>query len=505
MKHAIFTLFLLSSLILSAQSPVYLPFQGRLTNNSGIALNGSYAFTFDILGSTYSENFLNVPVINGIYNVVLGTNTALPTNLFAASNSRQLKISINGNPLDTVAIYPSLKGNIYWGEIQNKPNTMYLDSTYEQQQLVINGNTLSITNGNTVSLPIPTQNNYFPNDLYVGNTDTVLTMPVSVLNNNTTQQILYTVWQSFVITNNATLESIKLYFGNINSSDILLKIYPGIGNSTQAIHQQFFACTNFNGAFNQQIFTLNSGLLLQKNTDYTFELVFLNSTTCSPTSQNALMGINAADPYAGGRASLATNTDLIFELYVNEVSDYAIAATDTAVTFGSPIVRAKNGRYLDKTGDVQPVGSIIAFGGTTAPTGWLLCDGTSYSQGAYPDLYQVIAKNFGGNATNFNVPDLRGRFPRGVDGFAGNDPDKLSRIASNIGGLAGNNVGSLQEDIFGSHSHRPPNQSNGGGINGWVMSAVSNSGPTSGSYSTSVAGGNETRPKNIYVNYIIKY
>jgi microcystin-dependent protein len=504
----IFITLLLPSLL--AQSNQYLPFQGRLTNNLGVATTGIYAFSFEILGSSYSETFLTVPVNNGLYAVVLGSSAccSLPNNLFLNNNSRQLKISVNGTPIDTVAIYPALKGNIYWSEVQNKPNTIYLDSTYEQQQLVVNGNSLSITNGNTVNLPNPTQSSYFPDGLYVGSTDTIVTNPISVLNNNTVQNMYNTIWQSFVLSGNATLENIKLYFGNVNSSDILLKIYPGIGNTAQSIHQQFFSCTNFNGTFNQQIFVLNNSLLLQKNTDYTFELIFINSTTCSPTSQNALVGINTANPYTGGRASISPTTDVIFELFVKEVSDYTIAATDTAVTFGSPIVRAKNGRYMDKSGFVQPVGLIAAYGGTTAPLGWLLCDGASYSQGQYPELFQAIGTNFGGNATNFNVPDLRGRFPRGVDGIAGNDPDKLSRIASNIGGLAGNNVGSMQGDGVGGHSHvltlngRSGNEAfvNRGanwGYDDWQ-------GGTS-SATTAANSGNETRPKNVYVNYIIKY
>jgi microcystin-dependent protein len=175
---------------------------------------------------------------------------------------------------------------------------------------------------------------------------------------------------------------------------------------------------------------------------------------------------------------------------------------------------ALNASSATMANNINLPGSIMAYGGTTPPAGWLLCDGTSYSVNQYPNLYAVIGANFGGQPGVFNVPDFRGRFLRMVDGNAGNDPDHDAstnsgadgkRYPLSAGGNMGNNVGSLQNDEYRSHSHRPPNQSNGGGINGWVMSAVSNSGPTSGSYSTSLSGGSETRPQNVYVNYIIKY
>ncbi|MBS1191316.1 MAG: hypothetical protein H6R10_3108 [Rhodocyclaceae bacterium] len=101
-----------------------------------------------------------------------------------------------------------------------------------------------------------------------------------------------------------------------------------------------------------------------------------------------------------------------------------------------------------------PVGSVISYAGdlsvpanrqSLAAAGWLVCDGTSYSQSEYPSLYAAIGAANGGNATSFNVPDLRDRFIRGRNGQTPNgDPDAGSRVAAAPGGATGNNVGSLQ-------------------------------------------------------------
>lgn len=71
----------------------------------------------------------------------------------------------------------------------------------------------------------------------------------------------------------------------------------------------------------------------------------------------------------------------------------------------------------------MPPGSISAFGGGSAPTGWLLCDGSAVNRETYAGLFSVIGSNYGpGNSvTTFNVPDLRGEFLRGADKGRGVD------------------------------------------------------------------------------------
>lgn len=63
-----------------------------------------------------------------------------------------------------------------------------------------------------------------------------------------------------------------------------------------------------------------------------------------------------------------------------------------------------------------PVGMISIHAGTTAPTGWLLCDGGSYSTTTYANLHSVVGYQFGGSGGSFNVPNLKGRVVVGIDG-----------------------------------------------------------------------------------------
>jgi microcystin-dependent protein len=62
-----------------------------------------------------------------------------------------------------------------------------------------------------------------------------------------------------------------------------------------------------------------------------------------------------------------------------------------------------------------PPGALTPYGGSAAPSGWLLCDGTSYATATYPDLFAAIGYQFGGAGANFNVPNLKGRVPVGID------------------------------------------------------------------------------------------
>jgi len=184
-----------------------------------------------------------------------------------------------------------------------------------------------------------------------------------------------------------------------------------------------------------------------------------------------------------------------------------------------------------------PAGTILPFGGpeSNIPSGYLACDGDSYAKSAYPKLFAAIDKSWGGSGTNFNVPDLRGYFLRGLDASQGNDPNSSTRTAKN-GGNAGDKVGSYQNDDYESHTHEVKGDTKTDGAhvhngnqyytadnddNDDAKLYVTADGQTgngntkiesNGSahkhtidFKSGSSGGNETRPKNAYVLFIIKY
>lgn len=151
---------------------------------------------------------------------------------------------------------------------------------------------------------------------------------------------------------------------------------------------------------------------------------------------------------------------------------------------------------------LNPAGAVLAYAGASAPTGYLICDGSAVSRTTYAALFAVIGITAGqGNGTTtFNVPDYRGRFLRGVTGASANDPDASSRTAMNTGGNAGNNVSSVQGYNIQNHAHTLPFLGNLG-VGAANAPNFDGSGSTK---TTSAVGGNETRPINAYVNFIIK-
>lgn len=74
------------------------------------------------------------------------------------------------------------------------------------------------------------------------------------------------------------------------------------------------------------------------------------------------------------------------------------------------------------SGVAIPPGAMMAYAGATAPTGWLLCDGSAVSRTTYADLFAAIGTAYGSGdgSTTFNVPDMRGRAPIGVGTGTGN-------------------------------------------------------------------------------------
>lgn len=166
------------------------------------------------------------------------------------------------------------------------------------------------------------------------------------------------------------------------------------------------------------------------------------------------------------------------------------------------------------TANILPAGLILPFGNTTAPTGFLACDGSAISRTTYATLFAAIGTTWGtGNgSTTFNVPDLRGAFLRGTGSHG------TSNMA-NGNDFAGPSVGSFENDQFQDHIHRIRNRGGGSGSSdGIEVTLQDNSGVSEIDQNISAIGngyaehnsngaprtGDETRPFNAGILYCIK-
>ena len=130
-------------------------------------------------------------------------------------------------------------------------------------------------------------------------------------------------------------------------------------------------------------------------------------------------------------------------------------------------------------GSALPVGVPVPWPSATPPKGWLKCNGAAFSAEEYPELAKAYPTN--------KLPDLRGEFIRGWDDGRGVD--------------AGRALLSAQSDLFKAHHHLFAffTAYAAGGGTGAVYDFHGSAGRDTGD-----TGGNETRPRNIAFNYIVR-
>ena len=158
------------------------------------------------------------------------------------------------------------------------------------------------------------------------------------------------------------------------------------------------------------------------------------------------------------------------------------------------------------SGDTLPIGAIMPFGSDTIPDNWLLCNGQAVSRTDYQDLFNTIGITYGSGDgfTTFNLPDLQGKIPVGLDE---NDTD-----FDTLGNTGGEKEHTLTIDEIPSHSHNVQNnfwvQSAGyGNVNTSSVGDAANRANIAGSGNIATSGGGQSHnilQPYIVQNYIIK-
>ena len=167
-----------------------------------------------------------------------------------------------------------------------------------------------------------------------------------------------------------------------------------------------------------------------------------------------------------------------------------------------------------------PTGTILQFGGATAPSGWLLCDGASVAIASYPALSNAIGVLWGNpGGGSFNLPNLTGAFVRGI-GTSGAHvgPATVGSVqthATAANGLSASGGGHNHTEVIDPYYSGLVGLEYGVGSDSLVTTMARVGAPprtgskiyanaTGSPHGHGFAGDSETRPNSKGVNYIIK-
>lgn len=242
--------------------------------------------------------------------------------------------------------------------------------------------------------------------------------------------------------------------------------------------------------FNGVVYYYNSNQQFNINASSALRNIYLNDGI----SANPAIAFNtdlSTGIYHPSASTLAISTNARERLRIDAQGNIGIGTTTPLTT-------------LHVNGDIRSpafTGMVAYFGTSTAPAGWLKCNGSVISRTTYANLFNVINTTYGvgDGSTTFGLPELRGEFVRGLDDGRGVD--------------TGRGLGTAQLDAFQGHRHSVVNNGvrNGGGsspdrasgTNAWGNLSIGD--PTNDGTNGVPRTDNETRPRNVALLACIKY
>jgi len=198
----------------------------------------------------------------------------------------------------------------------------------------------------------------------------------------------------------------------------------------------------------------------------------------------------------------------------NNISSSSTTKIDkvTASTAGNLAQFTATGAIEDSGGDIvslgTPAGAVMAFAGSTAPSGYFFCNGQELNRLTNSALFNAIGTTFGegDGSTTFALPDLRDRFALGANSIGGSDAGRVDNFSTAPGDSGGSDEHQLTESEMPSHNHQFFDGRFGNNNESVAVDAGGDA-TLDDSHFTRSAGGDEAHnnmPPFLALNYIIK-
>jgi microcystin-dependent protein len=148
---------------------------------------------------------------------------------------------------------------------------------------------------------------------------------------------------------------------------------------------------------------------------------------------------------------------------VNQTSGFSVTLQSVAAPNSLTIPANSSAQYYCDGATVYSVqppqaadtGAVKAFAGSSAPINHILCYGQAVSRTTYAALFAVIGTTYGAGdgTTTFNLPDLRGRVPVGLDNMGGSAASRVTSATSTLGTAFGEQAHTLLTAEIPAHAH----------------------------------------------------
>jgi len=196
----------------------------------------------------------------------------------------------------------------------------------------------------------------------------------------------------------------------------------------------------------------------------TVEKTYIIYNSCADTVRVKTAAGTGVNVPAGKSTSVVVDgTNVVAaEDYFPNVTTNTLTASNG--TFGTPLGITSGGTGSNTAAGALaalfPVGVILDYGGTSAPTGWLLAYGQNVSRSTYSALFAVFGTTYGAGdgSTTFGLPDYRGRVGAGKDDMGGVAASRITSAGSGVDGATLGASGGAQSTTLvvsnlPSHTH----------------------------------------------------